>query len=400
MGDSHNDRASSTPPTSSLSGTPTASDEKRWLSLLDRIDADDLVADFTEMLTQIPDYDPPPMPLAEVLRTARTTFLTLIDQLRSDSTPAESVAAAELGAARARAGLPITSLMSAIRLDFTVIWGALTRVAHGDDAALLVRHTARIHSTVDEYAMQTQRAYVAELQRVQVEKTSVIQGHIAGLFQGSQPTGERLEAIARGLAVPLDATFTVVAAVGDDDIGALRTLITDAGRAGLTVFTYHVEDTLIAFFRLAQLPEVRRDEIVQRVRSLRIGMLTTRGGLLEVRDAAHTARELAHFIADDEDTAITWREGWPRVVKQQLLDANHPVLADVKAALATCGRAERTRLVEAVTSYLRTGSIGESAAELFCHRNTLSNRLRRFAELTDLDPLVPQQAARLVVGWA
>jgi DNA-binding PucR family transcriptional regulator len=44
--------------------------------------------------------------------------------------------------------------------------------------------------------------------------------------------------------------------------------------------------------------------------------------------------------------------------------------------------------------------VSESAAELFCHRNTLTNRLRRFADLTGIDPTVPEQSARLVVGWA
>ena len=383
----------------SLSGLPTSADHARWQELLDQLDADELTARFTEMLTEIPDYDPPPMPLSEVRRTARVTFLTLIEQLRTGEHPSDNAAAVELGAARARAGVPIASLISAIRLDFTVIWEALTRISRVEDAELVIRHTARILGTVDDYALQTQRAYVAELQRVQSEKTSVIQGYIAGLFQGSQPTGERLQTIASGLGVHVEANFTVVAAIGDD-IPSLRAFVTDAGRAGLAVLTRHVDDALVAFFRLEQLADARRPDVEARLRGLRVGMLTTRGGLREVRDAANTASELAHFLTEDEAHAITWRNGWSRVAKNQLLAANHPVLADVQAALARCGQAERTRLMEAVSSYLRTGSVSDSAAELFCHRNTLSNRLRRFAELTGVDPLVPEQAARLVVGWA
>src|SRR5690606_37803183 len=149
------------------------------------------------------------------------------------------------------------------------------------------------------------------------------------------------------------------------------------GRAGLTVFTYHVEETLVMFFRPDQLSEPRRGPLDSQLRALRVGMLTARGGLLEVRDAATTARQLAKLIDPHEDGAITWRAGWARVAKEQLLAANHPVLADVHAALALTGAAERVRLTEAVSSYLRTGSVGESAAELFCHRNTLANRLRR-----------------------
>ena len=75
-------------------------------------------------------------------------------------------------------------------------------------------------------------------------------------------------------------------------------------------------------------------------------------------------------------------------------------MPEVDAALARCGPVERARLVEAVRSYLTTGSIAQSAEQLFCHRNTLMNRLRRFTELVGIDVTIPQQAARLVVAWS
>ena len=382
-----------------LSGAPTAQDRARWVELLEQLDPDALVETFITLVTRVPDYDPPPVPLSELRRTAHLTFVSLVEQLKTGEEPAITSVAVELGVSRARAGLPIESLLTAIRLDFTVLWEALTRVAGPEDAELLVRYTATILNTVDDYIVQTQQSYVAELQRMQSEATSVMQWHIAQLFRGTPPTGEHLEAVAAGLGVPLDAEFRVVAAVGDD-IAPLRVFISDAERLGLTVYTTHLEDALIAFFRRQQLPQARQEELERRVLALRVGTLRTEGGLLEVRDAARTARELARLINSEDTAAITWRQGWARVARQQLLAANHPVLSDVQAALARCGSSERARLTEAVSSYLTTGSIGESAARLFCHRNTLANRLRRFAELTGVDPLVPEQAARLVVGWA
>jgi hypothetical protein len=75
---------------------------------------------------------------------------------------------------------------------------------------------------------------------------------------------------------------------------------------------------------------------------------------------------------------MTWRRGWARLAARSLNAAGNPILADVETALSACGPVERERLVEAVQVYLASGSIGASAAELFCHRNTVANRLRRF----------------------
>ncbi len=50
--------------------------------------------------------------------------------------------------------------------------------------------------------------------------------------------------------------------------------------------------------------------------------------------------------------------------------------------------------------FLSTGNITTTAEPLFCHRNTILNRLNRFQDLTGIDLTVPSQAARLVVAWA
>ncbi|GAA0514039.1 helix-turn-helix domain-containing protein [Streptomyces antimycoticus] len=76
---------------------------------------------------------------------------------------------------------------------------------------------------------------------------------------------------------------------------------------------------------------------------------------------------------------MAWPRGWARLAGRSLRAAGGPILSDVHTTLENCGKAERARLEESVQSYLRTGSVGASVGELFCHRNTLTNRLRRFA---------------------
>lgn len=382
-----------------LRGTPDPGDAPRWHQLVDRLDVDELTETFLSLIHTVPGYDPPPVPISEVRRTGRLSFAALVEGLRSGGLPGSVSVASDVGISRARAGIPITSLMTAIRLDFTVLWEALTRVASTEDAELVVRHTGNVLRTVDEYAGQTQRAYVTEQQRMRDEASSVRQGLIAGVFQDPQPTDERLQAIADELGIPFAEPLVAVAAVGDD-ITALRVFVSEAERAGAAVFTHHLGDALVAFTRPLELPGSRIDDLGRQLASLRVGIATAETGLRELRQRATTARDLARLITPEEGGAMTWSRGWARLASRNLLSAGSPILADVLAALASCGDAERSRLEEAVRSYLVTGSIGETAATLYCHRNTITNRLHRFAALTGVDPLIPQQAARLVVGWA
>lgn len=382
-----------------LSDTPRPGDRDRWLELLDRLDLDQLTETFLALVGSVAGYDPPPIPRSEMRRTGRLSFSALVDGLRAGGFDEEITISTDVGVSRARAGVPITSLMTAIRHDFTVLWEALTRVADADDAELLVRHTGIVLRTVDEYVGQTQRAYVAERERMREEAASVRQGLIASLFQEPQPAGQHLRSIASELGLPPQAPLLVVAAT-EDDIAPLRVAISELERAGATVHTHHLGDALVAFTRPIDLPGSRLDELGRQLLELRVGVISAASGIADLRRSAATAGELAHLFAPDETGAMTWSRGWARLAARTLLASGRPILSDVQAALERCGEAERSRLEEAVRSYLRTGSVSESAAELFCHRNTLTNRLRRFADLTGIDPAVPERAARLVVGWA
>ncbi|WP_209370131.1 helix-turn-helix domain-containing protein [Brevibacterium renqingii] len=384
--------------TRQLRDRPVPGDERRWLELLDALDLDELTDRFMTRVVTVSGYDPAPIPVSELRRTGRQSFSTLIDGLRAGGFDGPVTVSTEVGVSRARAGIPLEALMTAIRHDFNVLWEVLTRVANQEDAELVIRHTGIVLSTVDEYVSQVQQAYTAELQRMRAEESSVRAGLIASLFQDPDPTDERLVTIASGLGLHVDSPLLVVAAAGDD-VRALRVLISDHVRAGGTMFTHHLGEVLIAFTRIHEPPGHREEALERGIAEARVGCVCS-PGVGSLRRSALTARDLAEVIEDDESSAMTWRRGWARLAARSLNAAGNPILADVEAALAGCGRVERERLVEAVRAYLHSGSIGASAAELFCHRNTVANRLRRFADLTGLDPTVPAEAARLVVGWA
>ena len=381
-----------------LRDQPLPGDRQRWIELLDALDLSQLTDRFISRVAMVPGYDPAPIPVSELKRTGLISFQTLIEGLRAGGFDGPVAVSTEVGVSRARAGIPLEALMTAIRHDFNVLWEALTRVATQDDAELVIRHTGIVLSTVDEYVSQVQQAYAAEEHRMEAEESSVRRGLIAGLFQDHNPTDERLVTIAAGLGLDVQGPLLVVAAHGEDT-SALRVLVSDHERAGETMFTHHIGDVLIAFARSSELSGSRLETIERRLAEARVGLVAT-AGIGSLRRSALTARDLAQVLTTDEVGAMTWERGWARLAARALNAAGNSIVTDVEQALAFCGVAERERLVEAVRMYLHTGSIGASAAELFCHRNTVANRLRRFAELTGVDPMIPAEAARLVVGWA
>ena len=394
--------------TRQLLDRPAPGDERRWLELLDALVLDELTERFMTRVVTVSGYDPAPIPVSELRRTGRASFSTLVEGLRAGGFDGPVAVSTEVGVSRARAGIPLEALMTAIRHDFNVLWEVLTRVANQEDAELVIRHTGIVLSTVDEYVSQVQQAYTAELTRMRAEEDSVHAGLIASLFDDPDPTSERLSRIATGLGLDVDSPLLVVAATGDD-VRALRVIISDHVRAGGTMFTHHLGEVLIAFTQVwgngDPATSVRggggqaSEALARRIAEARVGSVRAES-IGTLRRSALTARDLADVITPDETSAMTWRRGWARLAARSLNAAGNPILVDVESALAACGPVERERLVEAVRAYLASGSIGASAGQLFCHRNTVANRLRRFAELTGVDPMIPAEAARLVVGWA
>ncbi|UNK45196.1 helix-turn-helix domain-containing protein [Arthrobacter sulfonylureivorans] len=376
----------------------------RWNSLLDQLSVDKLTDLFIERVLQLDDYRDGVLPASEIRRTGAASFEALIESLRPGADSKRLIAerqgiSLDVGVSRARTGIPVESLMTAIRIDFTVIWGELMALADPGDAELLVRRAETVWQVVDSYAAQTQAIYIAERQRMAQEESSVRQGHVATMFGQVSPASEMLTLIAAELGIDQFAPL-VVAAATTDDAAALRVEVASASRRGTEMFTHPLPDGLVAFWAADDRPGSAAREATEQIKNIRCGLVEQVRGLTDLRVAAQTARALASLVEDRDQQALTMQNDWARLARHRLSETGVPIVPDVDAALARCGPVERARLVEAVRSYLTTGSIAQSAEQLFCHRNTLMNRLRRFTELVGIDVTIPQQAARLVVAWS
>lgn len=390
--------------------TTADADSARWNQLLDGLGVERLTDEFLSRVLRLPHYEDAPLPSAELRRTGEQSFEALIRSLRStdpSGAPADPDElrdiklgiATDVGVSRARADIPVDALMTAIRLDFSVLWDALTALSEPDDAPLLVARANSVWHVVDAYASQTQGAYMAERQRMATEASSVRQGLVASLFGETAAPPSVIERAAATLGLAADARLSVAVAAGED-AAALRVSIALAARRGAEVFTHPFADALLAFWPADERPGSPLHDAGGRIAALRCGLVEEVHGLSGLHDAGELALELAHLATEQDTSALRLHTAWARLAGSRLGMEGIRLAADVEAALAGCGEVERERLLETARAYLETGSVSAAASRLYCHRNTLMNRMRRFGALTGVDLAVPAEAARLVVAWA
>jgi hypothetical protein len=385
--------------------------EVRWSELVDQLEGrlDILAQTFTARVRQIPEYGESQVTVPEIRDTARETFRRLIHGLRSgpEETARDGLLAfaSDLGSKRARAGIPPESLTSAVRLDFSILWADLLEIAAPEDAGVLASRVDLVWRVVDEFATRTHMSYLTERVRMAQEESSIQREFIARLFNQSTPSAETSAQVGSALGIGPDARCGLVAAGGE--AGArLRAAATQFGSAQRRhkIFLHESGGNTYLFWPLP--PHAARAtrgtalQLPPALADIPCGYVPEVYGLRGLPAAARTAESLAALLRPADSGPLSADAAWTRLAQQNLQDAGLDLAAQLDEALEECRGGERERLIETVRHYLSTGNITATAEQLFCHRNTILNRINRFEELTGIDLTVPAQAARLVVAWA
>jgi hypothetical protein len=389
-------------------------DAVRWVELVDQLEdrLDKLAQTFTAQVRQIPEYGESQVTVPEIRDTARETFRRLIHGLRggqADNGRDGLLAfASDLGSKRARAGIPPESLTSAVRLDFSILWAELLEIAAPDDAGLLASRVDQVWRVVDGFATRTHMSYLTERVRMAQEESSIQREFIARLFNQSTLSAETSSQVGSALGISPDSWCGLVAASGEAGT-RLRAASAQFG-SGLQLrhrlFLHESGGTTYLFWplpapRTAPRAAAAPDQpLPPALADIPCGFVPEVHGLRALPAAARTAESLAALLRPNDAGPLSADAAWARLANQNLQDAGLDLTAQVEEALEECRGGERERLMETVRHFLSTGNITATAEQLFCHRNTILNRLNRFQELTGIDLTVPSKAARLVVAWA
>ncbi len=372
----------------------TVHEANTWAKLLERLSADrsTLVEDFLARLTSTHLYDGYDLAQEDLRRAATDTIEMLILQIGGMPLPTHlKNLPARLGERRARQGVAREVLLEAVRLDFRVLWSGLLR-ANGDQPAdILVLHTEDVLTAVERYISEVQSAYLDELAALNRDSRVEISRAFSRLLAAGEDVAAVANEVASVLRFRADAEFEVICVTVSDAERARRAIAADEN--GRHFISWDFDDGTT--FVRERISGIRSTSAFGNIPG---GFVETRRGLQNIPGAIELARSVARHAGELNSGLLTDADVWPCIVRERIGPFLPGLSNDAVAAIDELPQQDRDRLVDTVLQFCTNGSIKETAETLFCHRNTIVNRLLRFQDLTGLEVTIPADAARALIA--
>lgn len=298
------------------------------------------------------------------------------------------------GRQRAREGVPLENVLHAYRLGGRIIWEALLEESQGrraELAELLAQGAVVVWEGIDLYSSAVADAY----RRAEAEIRGRDQGRrhdlLHSLLTGAVPAGE-LEFAGEALGLPAGSPLALVVADPRSTSQAeAASLMRAAGLASEWALLQGHLVGLVAASSSLQVAAGLRNSLGARAGVSPV-FPTPADAPRAYRQAELALRSIpgrgARVVELDEDLPLVILGSAPELAERLARRCLGPVLALPEGE----GRA----LLRTARSYLlHRGSVAAAAAALFCHRNTVRNRLRRLEQLTGVSPADPLRCAEL-----
>ncbi|GHB46703.1 PucR family transcriptional regulator [Streptomyces viridiviolaceus] len=291
-----------------------------------------------------------------------------------------------IGATRAEQGLPLDALLHAFRLGGSLVWQRLveeTSRTAPEDVRLLVHVAADVWNFVDEHCTLVADAYRQTEWQLSRRRENRARLLAAGLLDGTSRIADLPEA-AQALDLPEHGRYVVVAVAVGPGVrpGAARSAAVPDG----TRVQWHAgADVDYGIVLLgdgdgdAGPPQPVPDGPPPGVR---IGVGSPVAGLAAVGDARRLA-DTALGICPAAGGAVRLDDHLPAALVVSSPELGRALAGQVLGPLLRLEPADRDVLLDTLTTWLDCDGSAQRAGErLYCHRNTVLNRLRRCEQLT------------------
>lgn len=318
----------------------------------------------------------------------------------------DTSAAVRTGTARALAGTPLATVMEAYRIGCRLIWEEIVNEAAKRphvSREVLIRATARIWMAQDVFTHAMAQAYREETTRKVLAQAAERAALVEALFEGGLGDQSNVWEVAAALRLPGHGPYVVVAA----ECPALGKAALPGIEAKLASLDISSAWRLLPDVQLG-LVHVRSDsrfntlkQTLTRAAATRIGISSrfddldkTPDGVTYARTALAAKRNDGSFVGvfDAEPLTIAAVSAPPRVMKQ--------IATGILAGFADLDEDERDVLFATFREWISAGgSLDETAQHMFCHPNTVRNRLHRIEERTGKSLGRPLDLAELCLAF-
>ncbi|MFD8521215.1 PucR family transcriptional regulator [Streptomyces capillispiralis] len=286
----------------------------------------------------------------------------------------------KIGAARAEQGLPLDALLHAFRLGGSLVWQGLvdeTSRAAPEDVRLLVHVASDVWNFVDEHCTLVADAYRQTERQLAWRRENRVRLLAAALLDGTSRIADLPEA-AQALDLPEHGRYVVVAVDGtrlDGCSGAQA----DLG-PGVRV---HWHTGVDAHYGIALVAD-GADPVVppEQAPGARIGVSGVVEGLAAVGEARRLA-DTALSLCPGSGGTVRLADHLPAALVASSPELGAALVDRLLGPLAHLEPADAEVLLDTLATWLACdGSAQRASRRLYCHRNTVLNRLRRYEQLT------------------
>ncbi|MEU4467614.1 helix-turn-helix domain-containing protein [Streptomyces sp. NPDC024017] len=316
----------------------------------------------------------------EVYRSLRHSVTSLLDP--RGSREAAHRCTWRIGVARAEQGLPLDALLHAFRLGGSLVWQRLveeTTRAEPEDIRLLVHVATDVWNFVDEHCTLVADAYRQAERQLAWRRENRVRLLAAALLDGTSRIADLPETAER-LCLPEHGRYVVVAVAGGRQ--------QDTAPRGSAYWHSGVEvDYGIVLVGDEGDEEADRDLVAASAlpadgrAGCRIGVGSVVRGLAAVGDARRLA-DLALSISPPEGGTVRLTEHLPEALVVSCPELGATLTERVLGPLLRLEPADRDVLLDTLVAWFACeGSAQRAGGRLYCHRNTVLNRLRRCEQL-------------------
>lgn len=320
----------------------------------------------------------------------------------ADFDPSSAVAT---GGTRAAAGVPLSAVMHAFRIATHALWETMIELsaAHpGISGPALIRATSRFWRAQDIYTDTMSAAYRQQASQ-QIIDDEAERAALAEALLDGRPTGDYgLWDIAQLLRIPAQGPYLVVAAatptVGKQALPGITELLRSADvfsawrlLPDLQTGIAHIPSTAARNHVLG---------VLSRIAHTAVGVSPLFHDLADTAQALRYARIALEARGSTDGHVVVFDDSVLGVAAVSAPEVNRKLERIVLGTFKDLSLEERGLLVDTFNAWLDNGgSMSQTAAQLFCHPNTVRYRLRRIEERTGRSLSQPRQLAELCLAF-